>query len=612
MQPGGLGVDIYNLTKYTRSNQNTCINQKPQVKPGDVIARGDVLADGPSTDMGELALGQNMLIAFMPWNGYNFEDSILISERVVQEDRFTTIHIEELTCVARDTKLGSEEISSDIPNVKESALAKLDSTGIVHIGAEVRAGDILVGKVTPKGERSQSPEEKLLRAIFGEKASDVKDSSLRVPAGMDGTVVDVRVYTRDGVEKDARAKEIEAMEIASIAKNIKDQLRVFENDIYERVARLLLGQAVKKAPKRKAGDLVDQALLDELKPEQWFDLRLQDGDISEQLDGMHQLLLDKRRELQDYYEEKKAKFSQGDDLAPGVLKMVKVYLAVKRRLQPGDKMAGRHGNKGVVSRIVPVEDMPYMDDGTPVDICLNPLGVPSRMNIGQVLETHLGWAARGIGLRIGEMLDQKGKSTKPLRAYLNEVYNHDGQRESLDSLSDADFIALCQNLRAGVPMATPVFDGAKETEVQKMLELAGLPKTGQTRLYDGRTGEPFDREVTVGYMYMLKLNHLVDDKMHARSTGPYSLVTQQPLGGRAQFGGQRFGEMEVWALEAYGAAYTLQEMLTVKSDDVEGRTKMYKNIVDGNLQIDPGMPESFNVLTKEIKALAINIDLEQE
>ena len=612
VQPGGLGVDIYNLTKYTRSNQNTCINQKPQVKPGDVIARGDVLADGPSTDMGELALGQNMLIAFMPWNGYNFEDSILISERVVQEDRFTTIHIEELTCVARDTKLGSEEISSDIPNVKESALAKLDSTGIVHIGAEVRAGDILVGKVTPKGERSQSPEEKLLRAIFGEKASDVKDSSLRVPAGMDGTVVDVRVYTRDGVEKDTRAKEIESMEIASIAKNIKDQLRVFENDIYERVARLLLGQAVKKAPKRKAGDLVDQTLLDELKPEQWFDLRLQDSDISEQLDGMHQLLLDKRRELQDYYEEKKAKFSQGDDLAPGVLKMVKVYLAVKRRLQPGDKMAGRHGNKGVVSRIVPVEDMPYMDDGTPVDICLNPLGVPSRMNIGQVLETHLGWAARGIGLRIGEMLDQKGKSTKPLRAYLNEVYNHDGQRESLDSLSDADFIALCHNLRAGVPMATPVFDGAKETEVQSMLELAGLPKTGQTRLYDGRTGEPFDREVTVGYMYMLKLNHLVDDKMHARSTGPYSLVTQQPLGGRAQFGGQRFGEMEVWALEAYGAAYTLQEMLTVKSDDVEGRTKMYKNIVDGNLQIDPGMPESFNVLTKEIKALAINIDLEQE
>ena len=611
VQPGGLGVDIYNLTKYTRSNQNTCINQKPLVKPGDVVARGDVLADGPSTDLGELALGQNMLIASMPWNGYNFEDAILISERVVQEDRFTTIHIEELTCVARDTKLGSEEISSDIPNVKESALAKLDGTGIVHIGAEVKAGDILVGKVTPKGERSQSPEEKLLRAIFGEKASDVKDSSLRVPTGMDGTVVDVRVYTRDGVEKDARAKEIEAMEIESIAKNIKDQLRVFESDIHERVARLLLGQAVKKAPKRKSGDLVDQALLNELKPEQWFDLRLQEADINEQLDGMHQLLLDKRRELQDYYEEKKAKFAQGDDLAPGVLKMVKVYLAVKRRLQPGDKMAGRHGNKGVVSRIVPVEDMPYMEDGTPVDICLNPLGVPSRMNIGQVLETHLGWAARGIGLRIGEMLDQNEKPRK-LRDYLNEVYNHDSQREALDSLDDGDFVALCQNLRAGVPMATPVFDGAKEAEVQRMLELAGLPKSGQTRLYDGRTGEPFDRDVTVGYMYMLKLNHLGDDKMHARSTGPYSLVTQQPLGGRAQFGGQRFGEMEVWALEAYGAAYTLQEMLTVKSDDVEGRTKMYKNIVDGNLQIDPGMPESFNVLTKEIKALAINIDLEQE
>jgi DNA-directed RNA polymerase, beta subunit len=547
----------------------------------------------------------------MPWNGYNFEDSILISERVVQEDRFTTIHIEELTCVARDTKLGSEEISGDIPNVKESALAKLDGTGIVHIGAEVKAGDILVGKVTPKGERSQSPEEKLLRAIFGEKASDVKDSSLRVSAGMDGTVVDVRVYTRDGVEKDARAKEIEAMEIESIAKNIKDQLRVFENDIHERVARLLLGRTIKKAPKRKSGELVDQALLDELKPEQWFDLRLQESEINEQLDSMHQLLLDKRRDLQDYYEEKKSKFAQGDDLAPGVLKMVKVYLAVKRRLQPGDKMAGRHGNKGVVSRIVPVEDMPYMEDGTPVDICLNPLGVPSRMNIGQVLETHLGWAARGLGLRIGEMLDQNEKPRK-LRDYLNEIYNHDGQREEIDSLNDEDLIALCQNLRAGVPMATPVFDGAKEGEVQRMLELAGLPKSGQTRLYDGRTGEPFDREVTVGYMYMLKLNHLVDDKMHARSTGPYSLVTQQPLGGRAQFGGQRFGEMEVWALEAYGAAYTLQEMLTVKSDDVEGRTKMYKNIVDGNLQIDPGMPESFNVLTKEIKALAINIDLEQE
>ena len=607
----GLGVDIYNLKKYTRSNQNTCINQKPLVKPGDVIAKGDVLADGPSTDLGELALGQNMLIAFMPWNGYNFEDSILISERVVQEDRFTTIHIEELSCIARDTKLGAEEISADIPNVKESALAKLDATGIIHIGAEVKVGDILVGKVTPKGERSQSPEEKLLRAIFGEKASDVKDTSLRVPTGMDGTVVDVRVYTRDGVEKDARAKEIEQMELESIAKDMKDQLRVFEDDIYGRAKRFLLNQVLKKAPKRKAGDVVDEALLAELKPSQWFDLRLQDADLNEQLESMQKLLEDKRKELQDYYEEKKAKFSQGDDLAPGVLKMVKVYLAVKRRLQPGDKMAGRHGNKGVVSMIVPVEDMPYMEDGTPVDICLNPLGVPSRMNIGQVLETHLGWAARGIGLRIGEMLDNNEPLDK-LRNYLNEVYNHSGQKEDLDSLNDEDFKALCANLRAGVPMATPVFDGAKETEVRRMLQLAGLPETGQTYLYDGRTGERFERPVTVGYMYMLKLNHLVDDKMHARSTGPYSLVTQQPLGGRAQFGGQRFGEMEVWALEAYGAAYTLQEMLTVKSDDVEGRTKMYKNIVDGNLHVAAGIPESFNVLTKEIKALGINIDLERE
>ncbi len=611
VQSGDLGVDIYNLTKYTRSNQNTCINHKPLVNPGDIIARGDVLADGPSTDFGELALGQNMLVAFMPWNGYNFEDSILISERVVKEDRFTTIHIEELTCIARDTKLGPEEISGDIPNVKESALAKLDATGIVHVGAEVKAGDILVGKVTPKGERSQSPEEKLLRAIFGEKASDVKDSSLRVPTGMDGTVVDVRVYTRDGVEKDQRAKDIEAMEIEAIAKDIKDQLRVFANDIHDRVARLLLNQPLKKAPKRKAGELVDQALLDELKPDQWFDIRMKDAEINKQLDSMHKLLVDKRKELQAYYEEKKAKFAQGDDLVPGVLKMVKVYLAVKRRLQPGDKMAGRHGNKGVVSMIVPVEDMPYMDDGTTVDIVLNPLGVPSRMNIGQVLETHLGWAAYGIGQRLSEMLDQV-KSDKEIRGYLEQVYNHDGQREQLNSLNKKEFNELCQNLRHGVPMATPVFDGAEETEVRRMLSLAGLPESGQTRLYDGRTGEPFDRQVTVGYMYMLKLNHLVDDKMHARSTGPYSLVTQQPLGGRAQFGGQRFGEMEVWALEAYGAAYTLQEMLTVKSDDVEGRTKMYKNIVDGNLQIDPGMPESFNVLTKEIRALGINIDLEQD
>ena len=614
VQPDGLGVDIYNLTKYTRSNQNTCINQKPLVQPGDTVERGDVLADGPSTDMGELALGQNVLVAFMPWNGYNYEDSILISERVSQEDRFTTIHIEELTCIARDTKLGPEEISGDIPNVKESALAKLDETGIVHIGAEVTAGDILVGKVTPKGERSQSPEEKLLRAIFGEKASDVKDSSLRVAAGMDGTVVDVRVYTRDGIEKDARARAIEEMEIQSIAKDITDRLRVFESDIHDRIARLLLGQKVTKAPRRKSGTKVDQALLDALDPSRWFDLRMEDAELNKQLDAMHQLLMDKRKELQAHYEEKKAKFAQGDDLAPGVLKMVKVYLAVKRRLQPGDKMAGRHGNKGVISLVVPVEDMPYMEDGTPVDIVLNPLGVPSRMNIGQVLELHLGWAARELGHKLSRMLDS-GAGVGELREFVERIYHHsaESKKEDLASLDDEAFLALCENLRQGVPMATPVFDGGEETaDVQKMLALAGLPTSGQTRLYDGRTGEAFEREVSVGYMYMLKLHHLVDEKMHARSTGPYSLVTQQPLGGRAQFGGQRFGEMEVWALEAYGASYTLQEMLTVKSDDVEGRTKMYKNIVDGNLQIESALPESFNVLTKEIRALGIDVGLAQD
>ena len=614
VQADGLGVDIYNLIKYTRSNQNTCINQKPLVQPGDVVARGDVLADGPSTDMGELALGQNMLVAFMPWNGYNYEDSILISERVSQEERFTTIHIEELTCVARDTKLGPEEISGDIPNVKESALAKLDETGIVHIGAEMTAGDILVGKVTPKGERSQSPEEKLLRAIFGEKASDVKDTSLRVPAGMDGTVVDVRVYTRDGIEKDARARAIEEMELQSIAKDITDRLRVFESDIHDRIARLLLGRKVKKAPRRKSGAAVDQALLDELEPQRWFDLRMQDGELNKQLDAMHQLLLDKRKELQDHYEEKKAKFAQGDDLAPGVLKMVKVYLAVKRRVQPGDKMAGRHGNKGVISLVVPVEDMPYMEDGTPVDIVLNPLGVPSRMNVGQVLELHLGWAARSLGDKLAGMLDG-GADIAELRAFVAGIYHHDREsgKEDIAALDDEAFLTLCDNLRQGVPMATPVFDGGEEkSDVQRMLALADLPPSGQTRLYDGRTGEAFEREVSVGYMYMLKLHHLVDEKMHARSTGPYSLVTQQPLGGRAQFGGQRFGEMEVWALEAYGAAYTLQEMLTVKSDDVEGRTKMYKNIVDGNLQIESALPESFNVLTKEIRALGIDVGLAQD
>ncbi len=610
--PGEPGVDIYNLTKYTRSNQNTCINQRPLVRVGDEIARGDVLADGPSTDMGELALGQNLLVAFMPWNGYNFEDSILISERVVQEDRLTTIHIEELTCVARDTKLGSEEITGDIPNVGESALAKLDESGIVYIGAEVKPGDILVGKVTPKGETQLTPEEKLLRAIFGEKASDVKDTSLRVPPGMDGTVIDVQVFTRDGVEKDQRALQIEQAQLQQIKKDLNDQFRILENDVYSRLERMLVGKIAEGGPnKLKAGDKLTKNYLAELAREKWFEIRLRNDEANEQLEGAAAQLKAQRENLDRRFDEKKSKITAGDDLAPGVLKMVKVYLAVKRRIQPGDKMAGRHGNKGVISMIVPVEDMPYSEDGTPVDIVLNPLGVPSRMNVGQVLETHLGWAAKGLGLRIGEMLDAQNKAAE-IRKFLERVYNTSGKKEDIGSLSDDEVIELASNLRGGVPMATPVFDGASEEEIKTMLDLAGLPKSGQTTLFDGRTGDSFDRPVTVGYMYMLKLNHLVDDKMHARSTGPYSLVTQQPLGGKAQFGGQRFGEMEVWALEAYGAAYTLQEMLTVKSDDVNGRTKMYKNIVDGDHRMEAGMPESFNVLVKEIRSLAINIELDQD
>ncbi|MEI8299321.1 MAG: DNA-directed RNA polymerase subunit beta [Pseudomonadota bacterium] len=607
------GVDIYNLTKYQRSNQNTCINQRPLVKVGDHLTRGDVLADGPSTDLGELALGQNMLVAFMPWNGYNFEDSILISERVVQEDRFTTIHIEELACVARDTKLGPEEITADIPNVGDAALAKLDEAGIVFIGAEVKSGDILVGKVTPKGETQLTPEEKLLRAIFGEKASDVKDTSLRVPPGMDGTVIDVRVFTRDGVEKDTRALAIEKSEIERVRKDLNDQRRILEDDLFSRVRQMLIGKTAEGGPKKlKAGAAVTAEYLDDLPREQWFEIRLQDDDSNAQLEQVAERLKAQQRAFEKRFEDKKAKITAGDDLAPGVLKMVKVYLAVKRRIQPGDKMAGRHGNKGVISTIVPVEDMPYMEDGTPVDIVLNPLGVPSRMNIGQVLETHLGWAARGLGLKIGKMIEAQAAVTE-LRAFLDKIYNKSGgQSADIKSLNDAEVIELCRNLKKGVPMATPVFDGATEAEIKRMLELADLPTTGQTTLLDGRTGERFERSVTVGYMYMLKLNHLVDDKMHARSTGPYSLVTQQPLGGKAQFGGQRFGEMEVWALEAYGAAYTLQEMLTVKSDDVNGRTKMYKNIVDSNHQMDAGMPESFNVLVKEIRSLGINMELEAE
>ena len=608
---GDPGVDIYNLTKYQRSNQNTCMNQRPLVRVGDLVSSGDVLADGPSTDLGELALGQNMLVAFMPWNGYNFEDSILISERVVQEDRYTTIHIEELTCVARDTKLGSEEVTADIPNVGEHNLNKLDQSGIVYIGAEVSAGDILVGKVTPKGETQLTPEEKLLRAIFGEKASDVKDTSLRVPSGMDGTVIDVQVFTRDGVEKDDRAISIEKEQLRQVRKDLDDQLRIVEGAIYQRIENALVGNAVNKGPKLKKGDKLTVSYLSGLDREDWFKLRMANDDLNELLEQMADQLKEQRKGFDARFEEKKGKITQGDDLAPGVLKMVKVYMAVKRRIQPGDKMAGRHGNKGVISMIVPTEDMPYMEDGTPVDIVLNPLGVPSRMNIGQVLETHLGWAAKGLGIRIGEMVEQKA-GVPAIRKYLGQIYNSDQKgRVDMKEFSDEEIMTMADNLKGGVPMATPVFDGAPEAEIKKLLELANLPTSGQCTLYDGRTGDPFERPVTVGYMYMLKLNHLVDDKMHARSTGPYSLVTQQPLGGKAQFGGQRFGEMEVWALEAYGAAYTLQEMLTVKSDDVSGRNQMYKNIVDGNHQMAAGMPESFNVLVKEIRSLGINIELEE-
>jgi DNA-directed RNA polymerase subunit beta len=600
MTAGEAGIDIYNLTKYTRSNQNTCINQRPTCNVGEPVVSGDVLADGPSTDMGELALGQNMRIAFMPWNGYNFEDSILISERVAMEDRFTSIHIQELSCIARDTKLGPEEISADIPNVGESALGKLDESGVVYIGAEVKGGDILVGKVTPKGETQLTPEEKLLRAIFGEKASDVKDTSLRVPNSVHGTVIDVQVFTRDGVEKDKRAREIEDMQLREVKKDLSDEFNILADGIYARAGNLLL----------KFG--VDQARLDSMPRDKWFDLTLDDEDAQSELDQIADQHVEIKADFDTKFEIKRRKITQGDDLAPGVLKIVKVYLAVKRHIQPGDKMAGRHGNKGVISTIKPVEDMPYDSFGTPVDIVLNPLGVPSRMNIGQVLETHLGMAASGIGVKIDRMLKEHEDMAK-LRSFLQEVYSAGKSHQAVDlsTFSDDEVTRLAGNLRKGVPMATPVFDGATEAEIKHMLTLADIPESGQIPLFDGRTGRAFERPVTVGYMYMLKLNHLVDDKMHARSTGSYSLVTQQPLGGKAQFGGQRFGEMEVWALEAYGAAYTLQEMLTVKSDDVNGRTKMYKNIVDGDHRMEPGMPESFNVLLKEIRSLGINIELEE-
>jgi DNA-directed RNA polymerase subunit beta len=609
--PGDVGVDIYNLVKYTRSNQNTNINQTPLVKPGERIAKGDVVADGASTDMGELALGQNMLVAFMPWNGFNFEDSILISERVVADDRYTSIHIEELTVVARDTKLGPEEITRDISNLSEAQLARLDESGIVYIGAEVEAGDVLVGKVTPKGETQLTPEEKLLRAIFGEKASDVKDTSLRVPSGISGTVIDVQVFTREGIERDKRAAQIIDEELKRYRNDLNDQMRIVEGDAFERIERLLIGKTANKGPKKLVkGTKIVKPYLDTVERHDWFEISLANEDSAQQLEGLKESLAQTRVKFDVAFEAKKKKLTQGDELPPGVQKMVKVYVAVKRRLQPGDKMAGRHGNKGVISKIVPVEDMPCMADGTPVDLVLNPLGVPSRMNVGQILETHLGWAAKGIGVKIGEMLKAQAKAAE-MRKFLNRIYGQGGKPEDLSELSDDDVMTLAGNLREGVPFATPVFDGASESEIKDMLEAAGLPRTGQVSLFDGRTGDAFDRQVTVGFMHMLKLHHLVDDKMHARSTGPYSLVTQQPLGGKAQFGGQRFGEMEVWALEAYGAAYTLQEMLTVKSDDINGRTKVYENIVKGDHKIDAGMPESFNVLVKEIRSLGIDIDLER-
>jgi DNA-directed RNA polymerase subunit beta len=618
---GEVGVDIYNLIKYTRSNQNTNINQRPIVQAGDRVVRGDVVADGASTDLGELALGQNMTVAFMPWNGYNFEDSILISEKVVADDRYTSIHIEELSVVARDTKLGSEEITRDISNLAESQLSRLDESGIVYIGAEVEAGDVLVGKVTPKGETTLTPEEKLLRAIFGEKASDVKDTSLRVPSGMIGTVIDVQVFTREGIERDARAQAIIQEELQRYRLDLNDQLRIVEGDAFMRLEKLLIGKVANGGPKKLAkGTNIDKEYLADLDKYHWFDVRPADDEVATQVEAIKSSIEAKRKQFDEAFEEKRTKLTQGDDLQPGVTKMVKVYLAVKRRLQPGDKMAGRHGNKGVVSKIAPAEDMPFMADGRPVDIVLNPLGVPSRMNVGQILETHLGWAAQGIGKRIDEMVRQQVKQAE-LREFMKQLYNETGRIEDIDNFTDEQITVLAENLRQGLPFATPVFDGATEAEISRMLELAYpeevatslkmTPSRQQMILCDGRTGDQFERPVTVGVMHVLKLHHLVDDKMHARSTGPYSLVTQQPLGGKAQFGGQRFGEMEVWALEAYGASYVLQEMLTVKSDDVAGRTKVYENIVKGEHTIDAGMPESFNVLVKEIRSLGIDIDMER-
>jgi DNA-directed RNA polymerase subunit beta len=609
--PSKSGVDIYNLRKFQRSNQNTCINQRPLVRVGDRVERGDIIADGPSTDLGDLALGKNVLVAFMPWQGYNFEDSILLSERIVSTDVFTSIHIEEFEVAARDTKLGPEEITRDIPNVSEEALKNLDEAGIVYIGAEVQPGDILVGKITPKGESPMTPEEKLLRAIFGEKASDVRDTSLRLPPGVSGTVVEVRVFNRHGVEKDERAMAIEREEIERLAKDRDDELQILDRNVYGRLRDILMGKEVGRGPKglRKGTD-INEELLSDVPRSQWWDIALKDEQAMAGIEAIRRQYDDAKKRLEQRFVDKIDKLKRGDELPPGVMKMVKVFVAVKRKIQPGDKMAGRHGNKGVVSHIVPVEDMPYLEDGTPVDIVLNPLGVPSRMNVGQILETHLGWASRGLGRMINQALEayREKERTEELRKVVAKAYRNDAAVKGLD---DAQLVELAQNLGKGVPVATPVFDGAREADIVEMLKAAGLDTSGQVTLYDGRTGEPFDRKVTVGYKYLLKLHHLVDDKIHARSIGPYSLVTQQPLGGKAQFGGQRFGEMEVWALEAYGAAYTLQEMLTVKSDDVAGRTKVYEAIVRGDDTFEAGVPESFNVLVKEMRALGLNVELKQ-
>ena len=610
LDPGKSGVDIYRLQKFQRSNQNTCINQRPLVKVGDQVAKGDIIADGPSTDLGELALGRNVLVAFMPWNGYNFEDSILLSERIVKDDVFTSIHIEEFEVMARDTKLGPEEITRDIPNVSEEALKNLDEAGIVYIGAEVHAGDILCGKITPKGESPMTPEEKLLRAIFGEKASDVRDTSLRVPPGVQGTVVEVRVFNRHGIEKDERALAIEREEIERLAKDRDDEQAILDRNVYGRLADMLEGRVGIAGPKGFRKDTkVTRAVLDEYPRSQWWQFASPNDKLMAEIEAMRKQYDESKKGLEQRFLDKVEKLQRGDELPPGVMKMVKVFVAVKRKIQPGDKMAGRHGNKGVVSRIVPQEDMPFLGDGQPVDIVLNPLGVPSRMNVGQILETHMGWACAGLGHRIGQAIDAyyAGRNdTKPFKETLKKIY---GEDETIKSLKEDELVELGENLRHGVPIATPVFDGAKEKDIEHMLDLAGLDHSGQVVLHDGRTGEPFDRKVTVGYIYMLKLHHLVDDKIHARSIGPYSLVTQQPLGGKAQFGGQRFGEMEVWALEAYGAAYTLQEMLTVKSDDVAGRTKVYEAIVRGDDTFEAGIPESFNVLVKEMRSLGLNVDL---